>query len=376
MDITISLDKIKDIYNGMDRAQKIKMTNIVKGWEQTTIELSKTNLQLQEYLVTCKGPNTVIGSSDIQKEIDNVDDKSLMVYVSNAQLYKIYQQNHLNDFINDDNTIYRKSETGPVHEVVRDIKPQKMTVIINKDLLDMEVRTIKNLLFEFIKKNPAFKLTISDIIVFKYDNKTEFMVRNLLLSDILQKEKLIKGFIKFLKDNDETLSEIYGLIELWHPTCDEVDGARFYKLPSAKNVISENTLSILDQLVSMSNNNNNQTNIVNINNPTIIIQNGHTNTSSVNITTEKNVKQYCNEFCEFLCETKPKWYVENGNVELSTIANAFRQYSGLDTDSRLLSRYLNGLIYDTKPTKNQRNTKKQLLTYTDVLKRLENSDEC
>jgi len=142
--------------------------------------------------------------------MDSIDDDALTVYVSKAQLYKVYPHENFDDFQNDDNTHYRKAEYGPVHEVVRDLHPQKLNIIINDDLSDIKIAKIKNKLVEFIKKNKQFStFTAAEIAIYKYDEKTEFLICPVSLENISEKVKMIDQFIRFVKSKKNNFQIVW-----------------------------------------------------------------------------------------------------------------------------------------------------------------------
>lgn len=353
------INEIKSIYDEMEPEKTKKVDIKLSELMEYVKSIAALDLELNEHLITYKGGGEVIPCSEFQKKMDNIRDDALTVYVSKAQLYKVYPHEKLIDFENDDNTVYRKPENGPVHEVVMDVRPQKFTVVVANDLDMIKITFLKECIVTFIKKNPAYEdFTAAGISVFKYDGKTEFIVVSVILKNSAEKELMIENFIKFLKKMGD--KELHTKIEVKHPACEELEGARFYKLPSAKQSLNANTLNLLDQLVSLTTPTSNQNNII-INNPTIIIQNNSNNTSTVNISSDSD-KSY-KSFYKYLCETKPTWYKENTLVEFSVIAAAYARYSGLNKDKKTLSRQLNGYLFTSDST-NKRSSKKKLVSYT------------
>jgi len=353
------INEIKSIYIGMEPEKTKKIDKKLFELIEYVKSISALDLELNEHLSTYKGNSEVIPSSEFQEKMDNIKDDALTIYVSKAQLYKVYPHEKLEDFQNDDNTVYKKPEYGPVHEVVMDMRPQKFTVVVANDLDATKITFLKECIVTFIKKNPAYQnFTTNGISVFKYDDKTEFIVVSVVLKNSAEKELMIENFIKFLKKMGE--KELHSKIEIKHPACEELEGARFYKLPSGKQSLNPNTLNLLDQLISISKPIATQ-NII-INNPTIIIQNNSNNTTStVNIGT--NSDKSFKAFYKFLYETKPSWYKENTLVEFSVIAAAYAKYSGLNKDGKTLSRQLNGYLF-TADSGNKRSSKKKLVSFT------------
>lgn len=367
MSIEHTFLKIKTIYDTMSNVKQKKVDEAVKNLDLIVTELANLNMELNDRLMTDNNGSEAILSSDFQTKMDSISDDALTVYVSKAQLYKVYPYEMLDAFQNDDNTIYRKPEYGPVHEVVRDLHPQKLTIVVNDDLNEDKILYVKKLLVDFIKKNPVYtNFDTKQILVYKYDSKTEFLISCLLLANITEKEKMVEIFIKFLKKMDD--NDIHHKIVIKHPACDELDGARFYKLPSAKQPLGNYGFNLADQLVSISGMPSNINNNVFIKNSTIIIQNNSHNTNNntnINVNTDDSLAN----FYKYIYDTKPAWYKENKSIEFSIIEQAYRKYTGDKTKTKIvMSRQMNGKLFNSIPG-TTRCSKKTLVSY-DELKEL------
>lgn len=358
-----------NICNRMDVSKTSQVTAMIMEFTNKLQKLSELNMDLSEYFTAYKQKNEIIAMEDFQNKMDSIDDDALTVYVSKAQLYKVYAHDNFTDFENDDITHYRKPEYGPIHEVVRDLNHQKFNIIINDDLTDIKILKIKTIIVEFIKKNKAFStFTADEIAIYKYDDKTEFLVYPVSLENISEKVKLIDQFIRYAKSknisNDQDITDICLKIEIYRPPCIEIEGARFHKLPSAKTRLPGKTLKLIDQLVSTSSKSSNQP--VFIGN-TFIIQNTLNNNNTTNNSND-NIKTL-KSFYKFIYDTKPEWYKENKQVDFSVIESAYRKYfNDDDTSNKVISRQLNNKIFTQGDSNKKRDSKKLLIKYIELKK--------
>lgn len=335
-------------------------------------KLADLDLDYKEYMEETKNDNDVIPTSSFQDRMNDIDDDSLIIYVTKAQLYKIYKAENLDDFQNDDNTHFRRRELGPVYEVVRDSNPQKLTIVIKNGLLENKIQDVKECIVDFAKRTPTLSgITTSDLIVFNSDNNTEFLVGGLKLKNISEKEKIIESFIKYMRQKKE--SDISNRIELRAPPCDELEGARLYKIPSLKVQLGGNTSNLVDQLITTTvpssqnpvviNNTfiiqNNSNNVINSNNNNRSATVNNSNTSST-----KTLKM----FYKHLYDTRPDWYIENSVVEMSVIEAAYRTYfEDHVTSKQVISRQLNGSLFQSGKRQNNI-VKKTLVSFVNLKK--------
>jgi len=331
--------------------------------------LVSLNLELQEYMCMSKKNNEIIPNHEYQDRMDAISNDSLTVYVSKAQVYKVYPYENIDDFENDDGTHYRKPEYGPVHEVVRDKNAQKFNIIVTSILNLDQINLIKSHLLTFVKRNRAFEsFKLNDITVFKYDGNTEFIMASIKLENIFEKDKMTESFIKFMRQKEE--SDLANKIQIRQPICDELEGARFYKLPSAKTPLENQKFNILDQLLTTSIPSKSQPSVYigNI----YITQNHNNSHNNTNITTINNESATDNKslktFYKHIYDEKPVWYVEKGKVDIDVIENAYRMYfDDHVTTKSIISRQLNGNIFN--PVGNSKRTSKKILvSFTDLKK--------
>jgi hypothetical protein len=174
----------------------------MQEWIKYKNNLLELDTELNEYLYTTKNNNEIISDTDFQNKLADIGSNSLIIYIKKAQLYKIYNPENFQDFQNDDNTIYRKPEYGPIHEVVRDNCPQKLMIVVNDDIRDEQLTEIKTNIVDFIRKNPVFsKTTTNDLKIYTNDNSTEFVLTSLTLENLNEKDKLIARLREYF---DET----------------------------------------------------------------------------------------------------------------------------------------------------------------------------
>jgi len=343
-----------------------KLKEIVAFKEQ----LNNLDLDLSEHLAITKNNNHIMTPPEFQDNMANIDDHAVMVYVHNAQLFKIYNSECMEDFINDDNCIYSyEHKYGTVEQVVRDAHPQKLNILFCAILTPIQINDVKKYIQDFMRQNPAFSnFNASSIYVSTYDNKTEFLLSEFMLKNISEKEKVLELFLKVLWRKKEDF--LANSLELKHPPCMELDGARFYKLPSGKNPIGKrNPIHVLDQLMTTSVNHKSNSTVIN---NTFIIQNKCINNTNNNTTVinEKSTDsdKTLKSFYKMIYDSKPLWYKENGIVELDTIEAAYRDYfDDHVTTKAVISRQLNGKLFNPS-SKATRTAKKVLVPYVELKK--------
>lgn len=353
------------VYDGMDNEKielYIKKLSEVKKYKSNLLEL---DLNLKEYLYQSRNGNEIISDTDIQSKLNEIRDDSLIIYVKKAQLYKIYDPAKIDDFQNDEGTHYRRSEYGPAYEVVRDSHPQKLMIVITDEVEENRLPEIKAHILEYIKKTPAFsKTTTTDLKVYSNDNNTEFVVSSLMFKNMDEKEKFIESFIKFIRQKGA--EDIAGKIQIRYPPCDELTGARLYKIPSLKMALSSNTpTNLLDQMITTLPKSNGP---IIINNNTFIINNNSNNTVNNSVTntiavSDTESHRTLKSFYKHLYNTKPSWYKEDKFIDMSVIEEAYRTYFDDHVTSKsVISRQLNGNLF-TASTRASKIVKKRLVTY-------------
>lgn len=372
--LTKTISDYQQLSKQMKDAIEARIETCIKG----IIEDKSIDIDLQQHLLSAKNDNQIISVQDFPGMMNEIDKDSLIIYVKKARSYKIYKPNNLEDFTNDNNTHYRKSEYGPAYEVVRDTHPQKLMIVITKDLTTNQLKMIKDCIKEFVKDVPEIKneSTLNDIRSYSNANNTELLVGRFRVENLVQKENIIERFIAFMQKkggDDET--EIANKIQVKPPVRFEAPGARFYDLPVVKKSLDGLMLdtNISEELISHLVSTDKEIHIhltnINGNNNTVHSSNvGNTINKTTN-KTGKSTKKTLETFYKHICDTKPSWYLEERFVEIEKIEKAYRDYFNDNSISRaMISRSLNGNLFNgtSRPSGI---TKKKLVSY-DTLKSL------
>jgi len=372
MSIIVSKDNLEELGNtlttfeGLDPRKRKILAEKMREWIAEKNKIADLDISLNEYLYETKHNNEIIPDKEFLNHINKIASDSLIIHIKKAQIYKVYNVSDLEEFDNDHRTYLRKPENGPVHEVVRDEFPQKLTIMINDDVDDTQLMEIKHNIIEFIKKNPAFiGATISDVKAFSMDGNTEFVLSSVTMQNFYEKDKIITAFIRFLKELGKTTlaSKIHN--QMYESP---MDGIRLYKLPGSKTDRDNIKYNILDQLITTPG----KANPV-INNITYIVNNSTVNNVNIgtiqkttNIIDSKSSKKTLKTFVAFIKDNKPEWYKENEYVKLDVIENAYREYfNDNDTNITVMARNLNGILY-TKSKRVQNVTKKLLIPFSEL----------
>jgi len=364
--------KLSSISNTSVQKQKL-VENKVRELIEYIDNIADLDITLNEHLYETRKQNEIIPDTEFPNHVHTINNNSLIIHIKKAQIYKVYNHENLEDFQNDDNTIYRKSSNGPIYEVVRDEYPQKLIIMVNDDIKESQLLEIKTDIIEFIKKNPAFsKTTTSDVNAFSIDGNTEFVLSSVRMDNIYEKEKIIERFILFLKRLGKNV--LASKIQI-RVAGSLVEGVRMYKMPYAKISLDNNKYDIVDQLITTPS----KTPPVIINNNTYIINNGGTiNNGTVNTGTVNNInsienvnlvkasKKTLTTFKNHIKTTKPTWYIENTYVDFTIIEKAYRAYfEDMDIHTSIISRQLNSLIF-TKSRRLQNVNKKLLKSFSEL----------
>jgi len=321
---------------------------------------------LKEYMHATKNNNEVIEDYEFHKKVEDISEDSLIIYVKKAQLYKVYNRDGIDDFTQDAGTHYRKSEYGPTYEVVRDTHPQKLMIVVQDDIQEKKLNTIKQHIMEFISKKPTYsRMNKSDFMIYNCDNNTEIVVSSLKFKNIQEKEIFIEEFIIFMQECGQ--GEIANKIQIRRPPSN-IPGTRYYELPCSKTLIEGTSRDIVTELITAP-----RTSPSVIINNTYIIQNnvGNVNNTINNINTppvDESTSKTIKSFCKYIILNKPQWYKENKQVNFDIIENAYREYfDDNETIKSVISRQLKGHLYNSG-TRVNKTVKKKLLSY-DMLER-------
>jgi hypothetical protein len=333
-------------------------------------EILDLNLSLKDYLYETKKENSVYPANDFQNKLNEISEDSLIIYITKAQLYKVYKPENMDDFQNDNNTHYRKPEHGPTYEVVRDEHSQKLLIVIDGDIQNNKIARVEQYIKEFIDEtSDTSGVSIADLKVYNNNNTTEFIVSNIKLKNLHARESYIEDFIMFMRKRGE--NDIATKIQVRPPPC-ELKGARFYDLPSVKKLISSTTKPSADHIANHM--------VTNLQQPVVIQQNtfifntvNNTINGDVKIKTasgkgSKQSVKTLKTFYKFIYDTKPEWYIENKTVSMRTIEDAYRSYFA-DTiiSSSVISRKLKGYLFLDAGRSNGE-TRKKLVTYETLKK--------
>jgi len=320
--------------------------------------------QLRSWMYETQNTNTIIADTDFQEKLNDSD--SLIIYVKNAQLYKIYKNDNMTDFEQDVGTHYRKpDDNGVAYEVIRDSLPQKLMIVMKVNMDSDQLKIIKKYIMDFIKSEPTLSETKpSDLKIYGNDNNTEFIVSSVLLDNMSAKELFIEKFIRFMQQKGE--NELANQIQLRLPPCYELEGARLNKIPYIKTMLenNSNTCLISDLLTNSKTINGN----IIINNTYNIVGNtinsNNTTNSNISVSQGQNSNKSIKSFCKYIYDTKPSWYIESKYVSLCDIENAYRNYfDDNDIALSMISKKLKGSIF-TNSTRINNITKKKLVSYS------------
>jgi len=325
------------------------------------------DINLNQWMYETKKNHEIYPEHSFHEKLNEIGDDSLIIYIKKAQLYKVYNADDLDDFINDDNVCYTKKQNGPAYEVVRDTNPQKLMIVIKDNIRNDKIFDIKENIIEFIKKTYTTSTSnVANLKVYATNDNTEFVVSSVQFKDLQAKESFIEDFIIYMRKKGDI--EIANKIELRPPPSD-LKGARYYELPSVKKLIDGTpVVNFLDQLITTS---TQQKTPVVIQNNTFIFNNNNGNVTNNIVSankTNKNIKKTVKTFCKDIYDNKPEWYKENQFVDIEIIEDAYRKYFNTDANRIIISRSLKDNLF-TKTVRSGGITKKKLYAY-DVLKKL------
>lgn len=366
-------DVIQHIQTSIDSIQNNpkKKTGVLKMLEEFKKNFDDyigLDEDLRDYMGGSGGQ--IIPYNEFESKQDEISSDSLIVYIKNAQIYKVYNPEQLDKFEYDESTHYHKREYGPTYEVVRDKHPQKILIVVKDDIRGDALRQIKNSIIESVKTNPMYSdITVNDLRAYSNENDTEFILNNVKVKNMEQKEKIIERLIVSLKKTGNT--EVANKIIIRAPPCD-VENVRLHKLPSCKTSLDSVPMKIIDQLITS--NSQATVNILGSIHYTVINNHNSNNTNCSNVgdinvsknTSAKNTKKTLKSFYEFLYETRPDWYLEGKLVHLETICNAYNLYFNSDISRATLVKRLNPMFTGSKRVSGA--TMKKLATYATLKK--------
>lgn len=353
-------------------------------------KVEKLNLDLKDRLEYGKGNQLVVHADKISGIIETVDMRSLIVYLENADTYKVYSYQDLQDFVNDCGSLFRNN--GDIYEVIRDNSPQKLVVVIKDNLTDQKISDVKKFINDFARKiggyeaiNPVDIRTYHDSV--QGTRNTEITVNSIIFNSIVEKDGFLDQFKQFLINNkSDTAREMASKLDMRLPLANGLVNARLCKIPIGNTKTSNTNANegldmIPSKLVSIvnpieihnnaitvvvngdiytgNNNNVNRGVINNVNKKKTIIQTGNKKKSKV-----KTLKG----FCQWLYDTQPEWYMEEDYVQLSIIMDSYTEYMEKTIPESMvaqISKQMNGIIYKGSKRVDSVNYKK-LVSYDDL----------
>jgi len=343
--------------------KSIIITQKLKEWTEEIKELNSLDIALQNGIKNMTSNETdIIAKEEFPRKLKNIRDDVLIIYIKNAQVYKKYKLEDLNEFRNHNNTVYRHN--GPIYEVSRDSHKQKLMIVLADDE-DNRLEVMQVYIIDFLKKYPRLgKTKNSDISIFQNGSNIEFLVNNIQLSNLDEKQEFIDDFVMFMNKKGEY--DIAQKIQL-RPPPSSIKGVKFYELPLNKQSLKVSTTDILDQLITTATNKNVPIVNVVVNNIVNIDNSVRTNNTTINNNSEHKTT---NTFCKYLYDERPEWYSENKYVDIEIISNAYIEYFGYENIARSsISRLLKGKIFNNG-MRTKGVTSKKLFTFAHLKKQL------
>jgi hypothetical protein len=343
--------------------KSIIITQKLKEWIEEIKELNALDIALQNGIKNMTINETdIIGKEEFPRKLKSIRDDVLIIYIKNAQVYRKYKLDDLNEFRNHNNTVYRHN--GPIYEVSRDSHKQKLMIVLADDE-DNRLELMQGYIIDFLKKYPRLgKTKNSDISIFQNGCNIEFLVNNIQLSNLDEKQEFIDDFVMFMHKKGEF--DIAQKIQL-RPPPSAIKGVKFYELPLNKQPLKESTADILDQLITTAANNNVPVVNVVVNNIVNIDNSVRTNNTTINNNSEQKTTK---SFCKYLYDERPEWYLENKYVDIEIISNAYVEYFGYENIARSsISRLLKGKIFNNG-MRTKGVTSKKLFTFAHLKKQL------
>jgi hypothetical protein len=365
----------------MDPEKQKLMYSVLKKAVEQRKKLIKVDFDFKRTIESRTDRLQVINADAIENK--EFDEGSLILYSENADSYLIYNSGKVSNFIQDFATIFRRN--GLVFEVIMDNNPQRLVFIIKHDMSDEHIILLKKLLLEFIQEDKKYKVTPSDVKFFKDSTgssiNVEVIVNSVIFESFMEKMAFVEDFKKFLSDENLTheVASVVDKIDYKLPKAAGLKG-QLLKAPYLKTQVipqkgDEKPDRIFDGMATPIIINN-HTFVVNgtvvngdvinggiVNKGNITIKN-KTITNNVYQSTNKNPK----DFCKYVYETRPEWYIENTKVRMSIIYDAYIEYLD-DEDTFVKDSALSRSLGDLMFSKGQKyrdhigNSQKKLYTY-------------
>lgn len=310
-----------------------KIHNMIKIASDAITQMQKTtriDMKLVSHLEGLdKEMKNTIYSDKFPTQMSSIDDDSTIIYLKNAEIYKVYSPESCHEL---SNHLIADFKVQPIYEVVRDNRPQKLIIVID-DTNYERMKIIEKYLSEFIKEHKCAICPDNDphIEILENKDKTEFVVTNVIFNNLHEKIDFTEDFILYMSSKEKEISEKIQL----YPEQSGIKGIKYYDVPTRKINMKNGRLNDnLDMLVSKYPSSNivvnltvNNTIIDNsINNSTITKSTINSNISKIKASNGAPTKKELNAFYKNIYESKPSWYIENEYIELSTIESAYKKF--------------------------------------------------
>lgn len=392
-------DPVKDI---------LYLTNILKQdsrkWEITLDkitdcrdylkELCKKDLNLVDYFEDLGSNNgRTLSPDSFKTNMNSLKSESIIIYSQNADLYRVYEPDELEKFINNLSTHYsRPDKNGPMYEVIRDNFPQKLIIVVN-DIIEKNIQLFKELIMAFFKKYIKInKFAKDDCMIYKdnTDKTTKFIFKNIPLKNDNDRRSILRHLKTFIID--KKYINLANKIE-FEPPPFLIDGAKLYTLPTnmvpvgiAPQKIEESlkyminianstdakyvnfNVSYFIQNITNNSNNINSGNF--INNDITINDNCSNNDLSYNDLNNNdnddlNDRKTLKKFFKYIYDNKPKWFKEGQLINMSIIEKEYNNYFGGITPRNIISRNLNQKLF-TNGERTNKSVNKRLVSFNEL----------
>jgi hypothetical protein len=351
------------------------MIDVMKKAVEKKKQLQKVDFEFRKELASRTDRLKLIDVDNINENL--IDKGALVLYSENANSYVIYDRECVNNFTQDFGTMFKRN--GLIFEVIMDNNPQKLLIIIKHDMLNDHIKQLRQLLLDYICNKGNYTVSPSDIKIFK-DNigsstNIEIMVNSIIFNTVMEKMVFVEEFKDFLANNADITQEValvVDKIDYRLPKAYGLDNAKLLKAPFLKTPVNtqkgdDKPEKIFDSLATRITINSTIVVGGDFNNGCVINRNVITkNKTIINSGKKKEVKNPTN-FCKYVYEIRPEWYLEGQKVLMSLILDEYQKYSGdySITDS-VLSRKLNAKMFTKSVRTIGVGTFKELFTYDDM----------
>lgn len=361
----IMYDKI--IQHGNDMAKMAKLYEMSEIFIENMEKILRIDMELVNALEDLdKERKNTYFSDDFSAKMDAIADDSTIIYLKNAEIYKVYAASASNELFDHMRTNFK---IQPIYEVIRDQHPQKLVIVVDEP--DYErLKNVEKNLTEFIKQNKCVSHDADpDIRILGNKNKTEFLVTNVIFNNLMEKTVFTEKFVCYMSKKEKEISEKIQL----QPEASGVPGIKYYDVPTNK--INRRDGRINDDLTLLISKYPTSNIVLNV---TYNINNSINNTGNGTIKNKTIAKVIINSgpptkkdiraFYTYLYNTKPDWYKEDMYVDFKHIEKFYKMFfPGKSYNSSQISKQLNQIFLNSKRSKGT--TYKMLVSF-DKLKEL------